>query len=100
MDLGILVPLSAIGIGGLAMYFGHQRKMMELKLRTGNLLGENEQLNQEIRDLAQKQKALEERVQNLETISSAEPAKSFLDESLPPVKEHLEQLKTAGKTRA
>lgn len=97
MDPGVLIPLAGIGIGGLAIYLGHQRKMMELKLKTGTLLNEHEQLGYTIKALRAEQKALEQRIEQLEVIATVEPAKPLVD--LPPMKEHLEQLKTAGKVR-
>ena len=59
MDWGILIPLAGIGVGGLAIWTGHQRKMAQLRFGAGGQAGE--QQTQELR-------SLEKRVQVLERI--------------------------------
>lgn len=59
MDWGILIPLAGIGVGGLAIWTGHQRKMAQLRFGAGALAGE-----EQTKDL----RALEARIQVLERI--------------------------------
>ena len=59
MDWGILIPLAGIGVGGLAIWTGHQRKMAQLRFGAGALAGE-----EQTKDL----RALEAGIQVLERI--------------------------------
>lgn len=93
MDFSFLIPLAGIGIGGLAIYLSHQRQVLKMKLLNGAATNQ-ETIESALLDIAQKQAELEARINALES------RKPSISSELPTVKEHLEQLKTAGRVRS
>lgn len=69
----VLIPLAGILLAGFIEWLTFKRKQDKLGMSTSELEAELQALRKTIREREEREKALERRLQNLETIVTSEP---------------------------
>jgi septal ring factor EnvC (AmiA/AmiB activator) len=82
----VLIPLAAILVGGFKEWLTFKEKQDKLGASTTEIEKELQALEDELRERDERQQALEQRIQNLETIVTSETWDALVDgEAAPPL---------------